>query len=199
MIVFAPPIVKFRDFLTRYWRRMEGMEPYQIILLVVILLLFLYISVFLLVLSNALTFRKKLRQRGGALIILCLEKQDVMLAWAALFGKEGYKFSKEDEELISSLSSLDLKKPNKKDWDNMLLVLKQANRRLSFLAEEVDWGDSQSDKDSYVSTLHDLDANYRQSLAIYNADVGAYNYWVSIPGVSWILYLFGLRKKRSLN
>ncbi len=173
------------------------MEPYQIILLIIILLLFFYISVFLLVLSNALSFRKRLKKRREALMVLCLEKQDVLLAWAGLFEKEKHRFGEEDQKLFASLSAIELKKPNQDDWEKAIGVLKQANRRLSFLSEEIDWGGSKADKDSYVSTLRDLDANYRQSLAIYNADVGAYNYWVSIPGVSWLLYLFGLRKRRS--
>ncbi len=175
------------------------MEPYQIILLVVILLLFFYVSLFLLVLSNALSFRKRLKKRSEALMILCLEKQDVLLAWSELFGKEGRPFNEEDQELINSLASINLKKPNQKEWESAIGIIKQVNRRLSFLTEEIEWGENENDKDSYVSTMHDLDANYRQSLAIYNADIGAYNYWVSIPGVSWLLYLFGLRKKHSFN
>lgn len=175
------------------------MQPYQIILLIILLLLFFYTSVFLLVLSNALSFRKKLKKRSEALMVLCLEKQDVLVAWAELFLKEKHKFNEEDKSLVASLKAIDLNKPNQKDWENAIDILKQANRRLSYLAENVDWGDSKADKDSYVSTLHDLDANYRQSLAIYNADVGAYNYWVSIPGISWLFYLVGLRKKRSFN
>lgn len=175
------------------------MEPYQIILLVIILLLFFYVSLFLLVLSNALSFRKKLKKRSEALMILCSEKQDVLLAWSELFEKVGHRFSEGDRGLLDSLASINLKKPNQKEREDAAAIIKQANRRLSFLSEEVEWGGSQDDKDSYVSTLHDLDANYRQSLAIFNADIGAFNYWVSIPGVSWILYLFGLRKKRSFN
>lgn len=175
------------------------MEPYQIILLVIILLLFFYVSLFLLVLSNALSFRKKLKKRSEALMILCLEKQDVLLAWSELFGKEGHPFSEEDQKLINSLASINLKKPNQKEWENSIGIIKQVNRRLSFLTEEIEWGESENDKDSYVSTMHDLDANYRQSLAIYNADIGAFNYWVSIPGVSWIMYLLGLRKRHSFN
>lgn len=175
------------------------MEPYQVIILIILLLLFFYISVFLLVLSNALSFRKRLKKRSEALMVLCLEKQDVLLAWIDLFVKEGRRFSEEDQKLIASLKAIELKKPNRKDWENAIEVLKQANRRLNFLSDETDWGSSKGDRDSYVSTLHDLDANYRQSLAIYNADVGAFNYWVSIPGISWLLYIFGLRKMRSFN
>ena len=175
------------------------MEPYQIILLIILLLLFFYISVFLLVLSNAISFRRKLKKRGEALMILCLEKQDVLLAWADLFIKEKHKFNDEDQALIASLKAIELKKPNQKDWENATDVLKRANRRLSYLTENIDWGESKADKDSYVSTMHDLDANYRQSLAIYNADVGAYNYWVSIPGISWLFYLIGLRKRQPFN
>lgn len=175
------------------------MAPYQIILLVVILLLFFYVSIFLLVLSNALSFRKKLKKRSEALMVLCLEKQDVLLAWSELFGKEGHSFNEDDRKLIDSLALINLKKPNQREWENAIGIIKQVNRRLNFLTEETEWGKSENDKDSYVSTMHDLDANYRQSLAIYNADIGAYNYWVSIPGVSWLLYLLGLRKKRLFN
>lgn len=175
------------------------MEPYQVILLIVILLLFGYISVFLFILSNSISFRRKLRKRREALMILCLEKQDVLVAWTSLFEENGYRFEKQDQELLQNLKGLALKKPSQKDWESAIAVLKQSNRRLVFLSEGVEWGESAADKDAYVSTLHDLDANYRQSLAIYNADVGAYNYWVSIPGVSWLLFLFGFRKQRLFN
>jgi hypothetical protein len=175
------------------------MEPYQVILLVVILLLFVYTSVFLFVLSNSLSFRKKLRKRSEALMILCLEKQDVLLAWAALFSEEGFKFEQDDKDLLERLRLISLRRPNQKEWASAIEILKQSNRRLTFLSESVDWGKAKEDKEGYVSALHDLDANYRQSLAIYNADVGAYNYWVSVPGISWLLYLFGLRKRSLSN
>lgn len=175
------------------------MEPYQIIILVILLLLFLYVSGFLLIVSNSIGFRRRLRKRAVALMVLVSEKQEILLAWFELFAKEKIPLSEEDHALLSSLKSINLNKPTLAEWITSLNLLKNAQLRLGFLSEEADLQSSLAEKNAYVSTLHDLDANYRQSSAIYNADVGAFNYWISIPGFSWLLYLLGFRKKTLLN
>ena len=175
------------------------MEPYQIIILVILLLLFLYVSAFLLIISNSIGFRRKLRKRASALMVLVSEKQEILLAWFGLFAHEKIALSEEDKALISSLKNINLDKPSPEEWIASLNLLKSAQMRLGFLSEESDLRGSLAEKKAYVSTLHDLDANYRQSSAVYNADVGAFNYWISIPGFSWLLYLLGFRKKTLLS
>lgn len=175
------------------------MEAYQIIILVALLLLFLYVGAFLLILSNSLSFSRKLRKRAQAMLILVCEKQEILLSWFELFEKETASLPEEDLHAISSLKDINLKNPSHEEWVSSLALLKEVQMRLGFLSEEMDLGASGKEKASYVSALHDLDFNYRQSSAVYNADVVAYNYWISIPGFSWLLFLFGFRKKKALN
>lgn len=175
------------------------MEAYQIIILVALLLLFVYVGAFLLILSNSLAFSRRLRKRAQAMLVLIYEKQEVLLSWFELLEKEKAPFSEEDLRLFSSVKGMNLAKPSVEEWTACLSSFKEAQMRLGFLSEEAGLDDSHEEKSSYVSALHDLDFNYRQSSAVYNADVVAYNYWISIPGFSWLLFLFGFRKKTALN
>ncbi len=175
------------------------MQPYQIIILVLLLLVFVYVGAFLLILSNSLAFLGKLNKRKAASMVFLTEKQEVLLAWFDLFLKEGIALSDEDVALKEKVAAIDSKISDQKQWDDDIALLKDAQIRLGALSAEKNLGKSESEKDAYISTTKDLDANYRQSSAVYNADVVAFNYWISIPGFSWLLFLFGLRKRKTLN
>lgn len=175
------------------------MQPYQIIILVLLLLVFVYVGAFLLILSNSLAFLGKLSKRKAASMVFLIEKQEVLLAWFDLFQKEGIGLSPEDLELKSKIAAIDSKITDQKQWNDDISLLKDAQMRLGALSTEKALLSSEGEKEAYVSTINDLDANYRQSSAIYNADVGAFNYWISIPGFSWLMFLFGFRKKKTLN
>lgn len=174
------------------------MRPYQIILLVLVLLLFVYVGALLVILTNAFNFNSRLRKRRQAIAVLLSEKKEVLLAWSELFREEGYRFEKEDEEAVEEAKQLDFKFVSPKQTEEDSSTLKELQRRLTFLSSDMDWDGSEKDYEDYVSTLHDLETNYRQSSAIYNADVNAYNYWISIPGFRWLLWLVGFRKKKAM-
>ncbi len=175
------------------------MQPYQIIILVLLLVAFVYVGAFLLILSNSLAFLRKLNKRKAASMVFLSEKQEVLLAWFDLFEKEGMHLSAEDEALRAKVAAIDSKVASQAQWNEDISLLKNAQMRLGALSNETSFGSSEKEKDAYVSTLGDLDANYRQSSAIYNADVVGFNYWISIPGFNWLLFLFGFRKRKSLN
>lgn len=175
------------------------MQPYQIIILILLLLVFVYVGAFLLILSNSIAFLRKLNKRKAASMVFLIEKQEVLLAWFDLFEKAGGRLSPKDETLKTKIAAIDSKIASQSQWNEYISLLKNAQMRLNSLSNEISFGSSEKEKGAYVSTLGDLDANYRQSSAIYNADVVGFNYWISIPGFSWLLFLFGFRKRNSLN
>ena len=92
------------------------------------------------------------------------------------------KFVINYEELIKSISSI-------KNVEGVLSSLSIDNQWV--LVDE----NIGIEKDRVI----DLDRNLRAGIALYNADVIAYNYWLSIPGYRLAMRLIGYKKKKVIS
>ena len=52
--------------------------------------------------------------------------------------------------------------------------------------------------DFCVSSIADLNRFYRQTVALYNADVAGYNYWRSLPLYRAFFHLFGFKTRPNI-
>ena len=176
------------------------MEAYQVILLILVLVAFFYIAIIVYVMSMMLEFRNKLRRRRRGINLILYERCDVLLSFIELFRMEGVVFSEVDAQCFDALSALDFK--NKYDEESLVErgeAIKAASSRIRYLAQANRWATKGKEYEHLVSLLKDLDRNYRLIVGQYNMDVGGYNYWIAVPGVHWIGFLVGFRKKALLN
>ncbi len=175
------------------------MEPYQIILLIVVTLLFIYVSILVYSFSSCIEFKARLKKKNSAVALIYAERKDAILAIYALFVREDVNFTDEDDEMISLLEDFEFGDKKIEEIQEGVAQLKTVQARLAFIAQTNRWAIKNEEYLALKEVLRDLEVNYRQVSANYNADVGAYNYWVSIPGCSWLPYIFGHRKVAPLH
>ena len=174
------------------------MEPYQIILLIVLLLAFFYVSVVLVVLSHAREFRLRLRRRTRAMSIILSEQTDILTSLIDLFRAQKLDFG-ENTSFIDELYGLDFSKPNAAANAEIAQKIKATYSHLSYLAQENRWATRDPRVETYIETFGELDRNLRQTVAVYNSDVDALNYWLGVPTTAWLLWLCGYRKRKPIN
>ena len=175
------------------------MEPYQIILLILLVSLLLYAAVAVYVLSNARDFRIRLRRREKALMMLLAEKADILEQMAAKYERSKVTLTEDDKKAIAMLRGFSFEKIDQERVREVAEVVADVHTRLNYHRQNNKWIQSDLFLQRAEDTYAELDGNYRQSVAIYNADVAGYNYWLTIPMYGVLVVLFGFRKRSPLN
>lgn len=175
------------------------MQDYQIILLVLLLLAFLYIAVLIYVFSNVREFQARLKRRERALMILMNEKTDLLLGICELFRLSKVSLSPEDKKAIDALEELRFDKIGTDIVKKTSATIKDARSHIEYVIQSNNWLKNDLRISAYRETFEELDHNYRQSAAIYNSDVGGYMYWFQMPTCVLVLMMLGYRKRETIN
>lgn len=172
------------------------MEAYQILLLIVVIVVFFYVGVLLYVVSNAITFRIRIRKKREGIAIIFAEKQECLLTLYAKFDEAGVEFSPADRTVLERLRAANYAKLDYRYVKEESDAIKEAQSHILYLASVNKWAKKVEGYDDLVSTIEDLENAFRLSSAVYNADVEAFNYWLNIPFCHWACFLLGCRKQK---
>ncbi len=176
-----------------------AMEPYQIILLIVLLLAFLYVAVLLYVISNVREFAKRLKWRERALMILLSEKADILAEVFQLYQNAKVEFTSEDLSAFNGVKALRFEKIGKDRVKNTMTAIHHCHSRFNFILQNNKWLQADLSLARLNDIYYEIDRNFRQSSSIYNADVAGYMYWINVPFTRIGVFLLGFRKKTTLN
>lgn len=172
-----------------------AMKDYQVIVLVLMIVFFLYFFVLAFVAGHGLEFRRRLRNRTKALLTLMAEKRRLLLLLDGELHHLGVAYSDADEASVAMLKSLDLPTMKYPDVKDALALLGQVETRLGFLSRDLFELEKDPQYQEWLTSLEEIDHSIRRGTSSYNMDVVALNYWVSIPLTGWINYLFGIKKR----
>lgn len=175
------------------------MERYQIILLIALLTLFVYLSLFLFVFSHTLEFNNRLNKKLRALNVLLSEKANCLRNIDDDFHAMALSYGNGDIEAVKALKTLRFEKATFDNVKSNQSIVKSANSHLSYLASKNRWAQKSKTYLDNVAMLEDLDRNYRQCLGLYLSDLTAYNYWLTVPGTRLFMWVFGFRKRGMLD
>ena len=175
------------------------MEAYQIILLILIFVAFAYLAIVIYVLGQMREFKNKIKRRLRGLNVLLVERADTLGDMQALFEKGGVAFTEAEAAACHKLLGTEFL-DNEESVRASILVVKEATTCLRFLAQSGRYSGLEKERlRTDLDLLDDLERNFRTGCLLYNGDVSAYNYWIVIPTVAWIGYLFGHRKKELIS
>ena len=175
------------------------MQGYQILLLKLLLLAFLYVAALVYVASNLRDFNSRLKRRERALMILMNEKTDLLLGVLELFRQSKVELTPEDKQSFIALGALQFDKIGTERVKFSSSIIHEAHNHIEYILQNNAWLRSDLRVSAYRDTYDELDHNFRQSSAIYNADVGGYMYWFKIPTMGLAVRIFGFRARESIN
>lgn len=174
------------------------MEAWQVVLLIVMIALFGYIILLSFVISHGIQFHRRLRYRVVTLAVVLSEKQRLLRQIVNLFKEKSIVFSKDDIELITKMDNLDLESLKKNALPDAIGLLKSAQSRLAYIAQNHHESIQDSSYPEIYASVEENERSIRRGIAGYNMDVVALNYWCSVPAAGWINALFGIRKRQTL-
>lgn len=177
---------------------MMVVEPYQIILLIFVFLAFAYVSLLLYVASNVREFSRRLKKKVRGLNVIMSEQAELLVSLSSVYRNLGINLG-EAASMIEELEDCDFESKNVEVVFANVRKIKAASSRLAFIAQS---NPSLKESQTYVSiveTLADLDRNHRQCVALYNADIAGFNYWINVPTTRWFVWIIGFRKKEAFN
>ena len=176
-----------------------GVEPYQIILLILVFAAFAYLSVVVYVVGQMFDFKRKTRRRLKALNVILLERADILGDMQALYEKGGVIFTDAEAKAGQKLLGLQFI-AREEDVRVAIATVKEASTCFRFIAQSGRYQGKATERlKSDLDVLDDLERNFRTSSLLYNADVTGYNYWITVPTVKWIGWLLGHRKKELIS
>ena len=168
------------------------MEAWQILLIVIAVVLFVYLSGLFIVLTYAFEFTAKIKRRLSAINVILLEKRTIIMrAYEACLAK-GVRFDDKFMDSLNQFQAYQLTKPRFEDAKNAISLQKFIQSRLFYEIQahpELKKGDASMEQD--ITMLEDLDRNIRTSCSLFNADVLGYNYWINVPGFHWLFFILG--------
>jgi len=173
-------------------------EPYQIILLIFVFLAFAYVSLLLYVASNVREFSRRLKKKVRGLNVITSEQAELLLSLSRVYGNMGVGLG-EAAPLLEELEECDFESKNVEVVFSNVRKIKSASGRLAFIAQSNPALKEDQNYLSLVETLADLDRNHRQCVALYNADIAGFNYWINVPTTRWFVWILGFRKREAFN
>ncbi len=179
--------------------RIVQMEPYQVILLILVFVAFAYLAIVVYVLGQMREFKSKIKKRRKALNVLLLDRADTLGDMQALFEKGGVTFTESEAAACHKLLATEFLTTDEAVRSS-ILVVKEATTCLRFIAQSGRYTGLEKERlKTDLDLLDDLERNFRTSCLLFNADVSAYNYWITIPTVAWIGWLLGHRKQELIS
>ena len=178
--------------------RMMVVEPYQIILLIVVFVAFAYVSLLLYVLSNIREFNRRLKKKIRGLCVIVSEQAELLLSISSVYSEMGVYLG-EDAAVLEELEDCDFESQQIDEVFTNVKKIKTASSRLTYLAQSSEALKKDQRYISFTETMADLDRNHRQCVALYNADIAGFNYWINVPTTRWFVWLLGFRKRASFN
>lgn len=164
------------------------------------IIVFLYVSIFLYVFSHANDFKRSIKSKSDSLSILLLEKVNSLSKIDTYFKDSGVVYSENQDLIMNDMSSLSFTNADYQILFHSINAIKKAESTLSLLSFDNPWVlEKKKELSLEKERLEDLDRNFRAGMALYNADVNAYNYWLSIPGYRLVLRILGFKKKKMLS
>ena len=171
------------------------MEPWQITLLVIGIIFLGYVLLFITNIGFVHFFKSTLRKHNKALAVILNTKYDNLSKLINITKKLGETF---DEDLLNKFYSLEPKDFAKqytekcKDARDILSLLKNQIIYLSSTNPSLEkHNEFQLLKDNVI----ELDVVYRVNIAMYNADVLGYNYWIRFLPFRYVFLLLKFKEK----
>lgn len=167
-----------------------------ITLIVIGVIIGLWLILFLMCISFAIVFKKKIRSISSTINMLMYQRYEIVQSLIKILKKHNIEISLNDENAISMLERVhDFQTLPKNDRDNRVLSFVHSSHNILALCES---SSEVVNDDEYVNKLvnfNDIEETYRQKSALYNSDVIGYNYWVNVKLVKSLLRLFRFKPK----
>lgn len=175
------------------------MEGWQIALLIVGIILGIFLLFVIFDVVFVLSFNKLFKKHQKAMVIFLNMKYDNIKKLIDLMTSYGVEI---DHKIIATVADI-----HREDFDNVENeACKKAQETLTYIKEELLYiarnQKSFQKHEEFIAAKENvcqLENQYRNTIAQYNADVLGYNYWINFWLTKWIWKAFKFKPKTLIN
>ncbi len=178
---------------------MDVMEAWQILLIIIAIVLFVYVAGLFVILTRAFDFGARLKRRLNSLNMILFERRAILLRLYETCLKHGSQFDDKALEMIETMKAYNFSKPRFEVCKSAISLQKSIQNRIYYEFQVYPEIKDETVVESSISMLDDLERNIRTSCSLFNADVLGYNYWIAVPGYHWIFFILGRKAFDSIN
>ena len=171
------------------------MEPWQVITLIALIVVAILLFGIFLVMAHVIYFSNRLKKRESAMKIIIAEKKEILSSLFDGIRNEGLSVEGIEEEKIDQLR---IPLPKKIHLENELSFLREIEAKLTIFLNKNQSFASEHNNKLLIDNHHDLDVNLKRCIANYNYELTGYAYWIKVPILRFVPFLFGYRKKERL-
>lgn len=175
------------------------MEGNQVFLLVLFIIIGVYVFLFLFDLVFVLTFTRTFYKHNKALQVFLSNKYDNITKMISLLQSYDVAINVDLIKDFNEINKTIFINQESEECRKARLTLSMLRDELVYLADKNEEIASLDDVKLLKENIIELDGNYRTLIAMYNADVLGYNYWISFLPTRYIYKLFKLKKKEIIN
>ena len=171
------------------------METWQIILLIISIIIVLYIILFVTNIVFIFSFKSILRKHNKSLSVILNTKYDNLKRLVLILEKHQVELDKDLVDKLNSLNPKDFAKQYTKECKEARDVLSQLRNNITYISTLYPNLEKHNEFQLAKDNVIELDDVYRINIAMYNADVLGYNYWIRFLPFRYVFLLFKLKKK----
>ena len=140
-------------------------------------------------------FHHILRKHTKGMTVVMNAKYDIIKKVYALFDKYGVEVDQKLKDALNNIDTSALSKHDTKEGEDVRNILSYLKDEANFAANRNKEILEKQDFQSTKTYINELDVQYRSNIAMYNADVLGYNYWISFLPCRFVLKIFRVKKK----
>lgn len=175
------------------------MEAYQIVLLVLGIILGLYILLFIMDVVFVLMFRKIFIKHNKALEVFLHYKYDNIKKLLTILDKYNVRIGDKYLRMFDEINPDCFSNQESKSCLESRTSLSMLRDELVYLAEQNERLSKHGEIRQAKNNIIEMDANYRSLIAMYNADVLGFNYWISFFPTRFFYRLLKVKSKQIIS
>ena len=171
------------------------MNPWTITFIIIGSIAFLYFVSALIYIRLMKRFLKRIELQLNAVDVLLAQKYDVLRLVGKLFKKYKVALPTEFEDELAPHFDERLKEVTGTERTTIRSYLLKATQAVLYFGEQDKGLALSSEYANLKKPLTEVDKDYRKAVAIYNADVLGYNYWIGVFLWRWVAKAAKMKSK----
>ena len=145
------------------------------------------------------SFSSIFKKHKKSVPVILYTKYEALNQLASLMKQSGIKLDNRYIALLSDISPNEFQEPGSQQFEKVKNMLSYLRDEMMFVANQ-----NPEFKESFEFTqikknISDADLQYRNTVAMYNADVLGYNYWIRFLPCRFVFIIFRVKKKEIIT
>ena len=145
------------------------------------------------------SFSSIFKKHKRAVPVVLYSKYESLNSLVSIMKQSGINIDNRFVAILSDISSQDFSEPGSQQFEKVKNTLSYLRDELMFVANQHPELKDDFEFNQVKKNINDTDIQYRSTVAMYNADVLGYNYWISFLPCRFVFLMFRVKPKEIIS